>query len=332
MEPSIWKALRYRLEWLGCTAFAALIPMLPHRVCLALARGLGWLAYNLDARGRHVSMANLTCVFPERSEAERRLIALRSYQNFARSTMDLLWSRRLNEQNWRRFIETDADPESLRREVKEHGAAFLCIHWGHFEWASLGVGFMGVSARIVTEAFKNPRLNAFFSKGRAVSGHVTIPRENAMISLLKTVKRKGAAGLLVDLTLRPDQAAVPIMAFGRKMSVTFLESLLVQRGKGHLIPLDGIPLPDGRCKLVVNPSLQFPPDASLQEIAQACWDFFEPRILERPDLYMWAYKHFRYRPKDADPSFYPAYANVSPVFDEMLEAFLEPKPSSTVPR
>jgi len=141
-----------------------------------------------------------------------------------------------------------------------------------------------------------------------------------MIRLLKVVKRHGAAGMLVDLTLRPDQAAVPITAFGRKMCVTFLHAVLAQRGGARMVPVDGIPLPDGRCRVVINPALSIPPDASTQEIAQACWDFYESRIREHPELYMWAYKHWRYRPRGAAPEDYPFYANVSAKFDKLLAA------------
>ena len=87
-----------------------------------------------------------------------------------------------------------------------------------------------------------------------------------------------------------------------------------------MVPVDGIPLPDGRCRIVINPALTLPPDANPQQIAQACWDFYESRIRERPELYMWAYKHWRYRPRDAAPGDYPFYANVSSKFEKLLAA------------
>jgi len=234
--------------------------------------------------------------------------------------LDLFWGRRLNEKNWRQFIEVEGDTDAFYRESHAHGAVSMCIHWGNFEWASHAVGFLGVPTLIVAETFKNPLLSALFNGSREISGHTIIPQENSMIRLLKVVKRHGAAGMLVDLTLRPDQAAVPIEAFGRKMCVTFLHAVLAQRGGARMFPVDGIPLPDGRCRIVINPALTLPPDASPQEIAQACWDFYESRIRERPDLYMWAYKHWRYRPREAAPERYPFYANVSSKFDKLLGA------------
>ena len=54
-------------------------------------------------------------------------------------------------------------------------------------------------------------------------------------------------------------------------------------------------------------------------IAQRCWDAFEPIVHARPEEYLWAYKHFRYRPRDATRA-YPAYSNESGKFEKLLRA------------
>ena len=314
------KGLRYRLEWFLCLVMVRTIPRLPRALSVSLAQGLGALAYFLDRRGRSVALANLSVVFGSRySEAERRGIARRSYQNFARTMLDLFWGRRLTRENWREHLLVNVDAAEFRKECQAQGAVLMCIHWGNFEWASLACGFMDIPTTIVTETFKNPSLSQFFSEGRAVAGHTIIPQENSMIRLLKVVKRRGMAGMLIDLTLHPDQAAVAIDTFGRKMSVTFLHAVLMQRGGARMFPVHGEPLPDGRCRIVIDPPLVFPPDATPQQIAQLCWDHFEPQILKRPELYMWAYKHWRYRPRNVPASEYPFYANVSSKFEKLLE-------------
>ncbi|MEI6352038.1 MAG: lysophospholipid acyltransferase family protein [Verrucomicrobiota bacterium] len=313
------KALRYRLEWFLCLIMVRTIPLLPRKCCVALAGGLGSLAYCVDRRGRTVALANLAAAFGSLySEAQRKAIARCSYRNFARTMLDLFWGTRLNRENWRDYLVVDIDADAFREECQAQGAVLMCIHWGNFEWASLACGFMDIPTTIVTETFKNPSLSQFFFEGRGVAGHTIIPQENSMIRLLKVVKRKGMAGMLIDLNLRPDQAAVAIEGFGRKMSVTFLHAVLMQRGGAKMFPVHGEPLPDGRCRVVIDRPLTFPPDASPQQIAQLCWDHFEPRIRERPELYMWAYKHWRYRPRSASPADYPFYANVSSKFEKLL--------------
>ena len=43
---------------------------------------------------------------------------------------------------------------------------------------------------------------------------------------------------------------------------------------------------------------------------------FEPRLRKDPGLWMWPYKHFRYKPRDADRP-YPFYANESGAFEKL---------------
>jgi hypothetical protein len=60
------------------------------------------------------------------------------------------------------------------------------------------------------------------------------------------------------------------------------------------------------------------PGATPQEIAQACWDCFEPAVRRNPAPWLWMYKHWRYLPPDAQRP-YPEYANPSPHFRRLIE-------------
>lgn len=140
-----------------------------------------------------------------------------------------------------------------------------------------------------------------------------------MLRLLKTVKRGGSTGMLLDLNLRPSQAATIIEAFGTpglEMCVSFLHALLAQRAGTLLFPVETQTQPDGTCRVIAHPPIDWPEGASVQEIAQHCWDAMEPIIQARPSEWLWPYKHFRYQPKDAARA-YPAYANVSAKFEKL---------------
>lgn len=278
------------------------------------------MAYHLDRRGRKVALANLTLVFGEQfSDARRRQIARRSYQNFVRTMFDLFWGRRLTASNWTRTIElSDSAKDFIRERPETPGTVAFTTHWGNFEWTSVAFGFEGCHAHIVAETFKNPLLTEIFREARAVSGQTIIAQEQSMIRFMKAVKRGGLVGLLVDLTLRPEQPSVIIEAFGRKMCVTVMHAVLVQRGGAVLLPVVGEPLPDGRVRIVADPPLTVPPGATLRQIAQLCWDHLETRIRERPELWMWAYKHWRYRPAAARPKDYPYYSNEQWQFEDKL--------------
>ena len=138
-----------------------------------------------------------------------------------------------------------------------------------------------------------------------------------MLRLLRAVKR-GGVGLLADLALKLDQPGEVIEAFGLKMHVTFLHAVLHARTGIPIVPATNIPHPDGTCTVTVHPALVFAPGTDIHTITQACWDFFEPFIRARPELWLWNYKHFRYRARADDPNLYPFYAHWSDRFEVIL--------------
>jgi lauroyl/myristoyl acyltransferase len=85
-----------------------------------------------------------------------------------------------------------------------------------------------------------------------------------------------------------------------------------------VIPIESVPLPDGRYRTIAHDPLYFPADATEQEIVQKCWDFFEPQVRRQPEAWLWAYRHWRFRPPEPEET-YPFYAQVKPRFTRMLQ-------------
>ncbi|HYR59443.1 MAG TPA: lysophospholipid acyltransferase family protein [Chthoniobacteraceae bacterium] len=329
---SRWKKFRHALEHRGVAWLARAIPRLSRGRCVGLANALGALAYVADARGRAVALANLECAFGDRfTPPQRRAIARASYRNFLRTMLDLFWAQNLTPENWREWMHADGFDELRERLAREgRGTIFMCVHQGNWEWASLASGFLGFGNVVVAENFKNPLLTEIFSARRQHSGQTIIPQENSLLRMLKIVKRGGATGMLIDLNLRPSQAATVIECFGLKMCVPVLQSVLAQRANALLVPVETEPRPDGTCRVTAHPGLDIAPGASLQAIAQQCWDAFEPIVRARPESWLWPYKHFRYKPRDAARE-YPFYANDSAKFEKLLRQSVGGNSKSQVP-
>jgi KDO2-lipid IV(A) lauroyltransferase len=322
MSP--FKRFRYRLEEMGCRILAAIVPRLPRGACVLLAEMIGRLACRVDTRGRNVALGNLECVFGDSlTPGQRHEIVRHSYQNFARTMLDLFWAARLNDTNWQEWMKPEGFEEVRERLAKDgRGTIFMCVHQGNWEWASLACGYLGFGNVVVAENFKNPRLTEIFRSRRQHSGQTLIDQENSLLKMLRIVKRGGATGMLIDLNLPPTQAATVIEAFGPdglKMCVPVLHAVLAQRAGALLVPVETRPEADGVCRIIAHPTVEVPPNASLAEIAQRCWETFEPIIRARPESYLWAYKHFRYRPRGVPPGRYPAYSNESGKFDKLLK-------------
>jgi len=316
---SYWKRPRYRLEWIGLLLATTLIPLFSRRACYHLAQTAGALLSFLDRGAYQIALSNLEVAFGDRfAPRERRKIVRKSFQHFARTMVDLLWSPRLTQKNFSRYIELQNFEEIARATGPEHSMIVACYHYGNFEWLSLAGGFLDLKGTIISQEFKNSLLDPIFKKLREQSGHELVPRERGIIRLYKALRRKGRTALLVDLTVPPAQGAVVIDCFGLKTSVTSAQAWLHEQTGAPIIPAHCEPLPDGRYRLIFYLKVEPTAEMTHQQIAQACWDSFEPYVRKNPAPWLWMYKHWRYRPAKADRP-YPFYANFSRTFDDMLQ-------------
>ena len=316
---SQWKRVRYRLEWLALRLAVKLVPLLPRRGCFYLAHFLGMLMSIFDRHRYGVALNNLEVAFGNQlSIQQRRKIARESFEHFARTMLDLLWSPRLTRENFSRYIELQNFEETERGAVPERSVMIACYHYSNFEWLSLACGFLDLKGTIIAQEFKNSLLDPIFRKLREQSGHELIPRERALVRLYKVLRRKGRTALLVDLTVPPSQGAVAIDCFGLKTSVTSAHAWLHEQTSVPIVPAHCEPLSNGRYRLVFHPKINNTTGMTHQQIAQACWNSFEPYLLKNPAPWLWMYKHWRYLPANADRP-YPFYANYLRPFEDMLQ-------------
>lgn len=320
--PGLLKRWRYSLEAMLVRTAVALVPRLPRRSALTLARWLGLAAYVVDYRGRRTGRENLRLVFPEKDDQWREAVLQRSYQSFATTMIDLFWGPNLTPQTWQTWTRLEyLDPVHGPHDA-DRGAIWCCPHFGRFEWIGRVMPFRGYPMMAVAQDFKNPALTEIFTRLRSHHDQIIISSQGAMLRLYKNLKRGGHSAFLSDLTVKPTQAATVIRCFGRKMSVGVIHASLAKRTGHPVIPMVAIPHPDGTCTLRQWPAQYFPPDATPQHIAQHIWDLFEPVIREQPEHWLWMYKHWRYLPADTEGQTYPSYANRSKKFDALEAAEL----------
>lgn len=313
------KALREALEYYGLAFATWLVARLPRRVLPPLAWLLGGFIYHLDRRNIAVARANLDCVFGEsKTPAEKRRIACDAYRTFARTMLELFWAPNLNEKLLRELVVMEGLEDHPCHRDPRRPVIYFCLHYSNFEWLSLmGPYFVG-PAFVVTQRFKNPRLGQIFDRLRSCTGHEVITQEGAFIRMFKHLKKGGKFFMLTDLNLDPREASVALECFGLKACMTQLHAALALRCGAEVVPVECSPRADGGYHVKVHPPVPYTSDTTAQQLAQACWDVLEPSIRSRPELWIWAYKHWRFKPNGPEGEKYPFYANSAARFDKLL--------------
>ena len=296
---------------------ATVIPLLPRRVCAMLARAVGRIAFKLDERGRKVTLANIEAALGDRyTPEEREKVGRESYEYFARTMLDLFWTPSLIRPGGEKYVEV-VGTEILNAQQGKP-TVMLCAHYAGVEWVSIATGMHKLRGCVLTEAFKNPLLDKLFTDLRTCTGQAIITQEMSMLRMLKRLLKGEFVGLLIDLNLPPSQSATVIESFGMKICSTYLHAVLAERTGAQLVPMTSEPFADGRCRVTIHPPLEIPAGSTRQEATQIAWDFFEKLIRENPALWMWGYKHWRYKPKGATRA-YPFYAHESGKFEKLVK-------------
>ena len=317
---SKWKRRRYRLEYWGLRALSAIVGILPYHWLAPLGNLLGSAVFLFDRHRRGVTLDNLRCAFGDRFSKEQiRRIARHSYGVFARTMLELLWSPNLNGRVLLALCsQQDLDP-SATHAAPGHAAIYVCLHAGNFEWTSnISISRFG-PVPLIAQEFKNPLLGPLFDSWRTTVGHSIFPKKGAMLRTLRHLKEGGKMGMLVDLNLKPNDGPVIIRCFGKLLTpVTRLPAELALRTGAAVVPVEIVPRPEGGHLLRYLPEIPITSGMTAAAITQACWDALEPGLHRNPQLWLWSYKHWRYRPEGQQGEGYPFYANPHGGFQQLL--------------
>lgn len=322
------KRIRHHFETFGMRAAAWLIPRLPRRVNLWLARQIGALVFWLDRRGRHVALDNIRCAFGDKyTPRQRKHIARQSYQNLARSFMDLLWARNLIDPSRRSEVYEVNDLGGLRKLRETRGDQILLgLHHGDFEFGNLTTGFEKFYCMVPVQDIKNPKVGKIMQRLREISGHEVVRRDGVVLRMFRRLRDGRTVGLLGDLTVKPNQPGVIVEILGLKAFITNIPYELAIRTGASISMWFCYPREDflqsRKYTLELAPPI-FPKEGeTMPELAQRIADIFTERITARPELWLWPYKHFRYLPPPAaedekERNRYPYYAGRSSRFDRL---------------
>ncbi len=315
-----WKRQRYKLEYWCLRAASTLISLIPWRWIGPLASSVGSVFFTFDSHRRKVTLDNLRVAFgASYPEAEIHAIGRRSYGVFARTALELLWSSNLSLPVLDEIITTEGLTPMPEHGTTGRSAIYFCLHEGNFEWLSQITCRHFGTFPVIAQNLKNPLLGSLFDGWRSALGQQIMPQKGAMLRTLRHLKEGGKMGMLIDLNLKPSEGPVIIRCFGHLLTpVTRLPAELALRTGAALVPVECLPRSDGGYRVRYLPALPVTSSSTVEEIAQACWDALEPGLRAYPDLWLWSYKHWRYKPVGAAGERYPFYANTHEEFQDLI--------------
>ncbi len=277
---------------------AWLLRALPERAALWFGRTLGGLFYYLNFRHRPICLANLGIAFPEKSEAERRKIAMDCYRHIGQSVAEFARFPKIDENNIHEYL--DRENMHIIDESLKEGRGIIAVtgHIGMWEMTGFGASCMGYPLDSVARPIDAPRINGFVEKLRRSRGQRIVNKQGAMIQIVKSLKEGRIFGLLMDQKAGADSLYVPF--FGKPAPTLDIAARLHLKLGSPIIIATSYRTGKGfHHSMRIRGPLKFELTGDEKEdiriITAACNAALEEAIREHPEQWLWMHRRWKDR-------------------------------------
>ena len=283
------------------------VPFLPRRMVVGLARGLGALAYRVARQTRRLALANLELAFGSTLTAEQRESVARSaFQTFGLTLFDLFWFRRFTRSRVTKWVRFDA---SMDRYFDDGASIGVTAHFGNWEVMGLAAAVRGKPPVSVAAPLMNPAVDRILMRERQRTGQEVIPREGAAKGILRALRSGRGVAVLLDQNTHPRDGGVFVPFFGKAVPVSRVPAALAIRTGTPVLFCFCVPDSRGAYTAYsrdpLNPSsLGGDEEAVTRTILAA----IEAEVRQNPGCWLWMYKRWKMIPPGEAVDGYPYYA------------------------
>jgi Kdo2-lipid IVA lauroyltransferase/acyltransferase len=296
--------LQFRLEYLVLRAVAGAVRLVPLDAATHLSAWC-WrrLAPLINPKRHNRALDNLRIAFPEKSEEERKAIALKHWENLGRVMAETMRIDQLIADPSRLTIK---NPEVFSRYSSKLGPIVgASLHMGNWELAIWPLTIAGADPACVYRSVNNPYVDRYvryqrrdlypgglFGRGRVEGDHGESQKTARLI--MDYVRRGGRLGVVCDLY---DKTGLPVPFFGKDARTVTIPAMIARR--------TGARIWMSRCMRVGNHSrfeielkeLRVPRTANHSDDVKwataAMTRQFEEWVREMPEQWMWSNRRWK---------------------------------------
>lgn len=297
--PPPLRDLQFRAEYALLRLVVGLVRALPLDFAVAASAKSWRVLAPLISRVRHQrALDNLAIAFPEKSEEERRQIALAHWENLGRVMAETMQIDRILRDPSR--IEIESIEVFSRYKDKLGPIVGVSLHMGNWELAIWPLVVAGANPAAIYRSVNNPYVDRFlraqrkdlypgglFGRGRVEGDHDESQRTARIIT--DYVRRGGRLGLVCDLH---DRSGIPVPFFGKPARTQAIAAMIARRVGARIWM--------ARCLRIGNESrfrvqlkeLKVPRTANQSNDVRTAMELmqlqFEEWVREAPEQWMWS--------------------------------------------
>ena len=245
--------------------------------------------------GRSTALESLARAFPDLSAVRRRRLAFASYQQMARTLVEVLHGRRYSDAEIRERFRLDGVELVARAVARRRGVIMLSGHYGNWEWMGRRVKAEGHPFAALYKEPKDEALAARLEEARDEAGLVTIDHDDIR-GALAWLTKGGVLGIIMDQEPRRSRDGALAPLFGRPTRTHIVPFKLARRVGSPVFTVFCRRLGPARYAGRLEPfqlSAAEDPGRAAAEDAAAFNARLEAAVRENPGHWLWMYDRWK---------------------------------------
>ena len=287
------------LYWL-LMLLSRIICCLPHSALLTLGRGAGILYYRFIKKQRQRAIRQMMAGLAISEEEAKKLVKA-SFINMATNVFEIFYMPRLNENNFRDYIDIEHLERLTDALAEGHGVVVLTGHIGTWEWLSAAFTLSGLPVTAIAKPQPNEQYTRVLNDLRATI-HVEIFSRGTseLLAAARALKQGNILGFLADQDAGPGGAFIDFL--GRPASTPMGPAVFSRKFNAPVIPAFILRQEDGRHRVIVGEALRYEDhgdtDRDLYDFTVRMTRILERVVRENPTQWLWFQKRWNTPPEE----------------------------------
>lgn len=287
------------LYWL-LMGLSRIICCLPHSALLTLGRGAGILYYRFIKKQRQRAIRQMMAGLSISEEEAKKLVRA-SFINMATNVFEIFYMPRLNEKNFRDYMDIEHLERLTDALAEGHGVVVLTGHIGTWEWLSAAFTLSGLPVTAIAKPQPNEQYTRVLNDLRATL-HVEIFSRGTseLLAAARALKQGKILGFLADQDAGPGGAFIDFL--GRPASTPMGPAVFSRKFNAPVIPAFILRRADGRHRVIVGEALRYEDhgdtDQDLYDFTVRMTRILERVVRENPTQWLWFQKRWNTPPEE----------------------------------
>lgn len=279
--------------------FLYILALLPLRVLYGISTLLYGLIYHVLGYRKRVVRENLTNSFPEKTQAEIRLIEKKFYKYFCDLVVEIVKMPLLSKKELQQRY-TFRNIDLFTKKLDKGESVIVCsAHYGNWEWGMLALGLELASPRyIIYKPLNNEVFDQWFYRMRARFGNTPVSMQQTLRSVVNSKQETSAFFFASDQTPVRNPSN-HWLEFLHQPTVVFSGPEKIARQTNRPVYYLNVTVTGRGYYEVDCIEIAASPNACLpHQITATQFQLLEQNIKSVPQYWLWSHKRWKHKPEN----------------------------------